>query len=315
MMDKVKIKELQSSTKKGRIRQYLQKCSTKMDVDDERVNKIAYSFQQSYAFLEQSEKVDLQVRPLFLYYASLNSFRGLITMTGKQVDCQTHGMTIEKNLKENILDTEIRFKSSGSLKFISHLLEVQKDRFSFGGIWKLRDFLDSIPEISEEYSKSCQRPSYAVPVEEDVSQAGAPIEKVKCPEPLDIEDLERRLENLPQFNKKYETQIPHKSRTIVLYLKAGQNSLAKSFSEGRYIPIRHKNEKGEIMGPLPPILNTHISLFALSYLCRYFPEIWNPFILGISGFKASFKLVKKFIDISESIIIDFLYNKLTIEFH
>lgn len=270
---KEKLKELECFTNEKYLNRHLV-----APIGLEKMQRVVNSLQQASAFLKAAIKVEMQVKPLLLYYASLNYFLGLITLVGKTVDSNTHGMTIDANNEDNkdtLLDIKIEFKGKSSLQAISDLLKVDMPR----GVWPLRDFLDSIPEISTEYIRAFQRPSHAILVESSKISWGANIDRIHVNEGLNVEELINLItKETPCFKETYlDIQIPREKLLVLIRKLDKTPKTEKSLDGRRYIIAGHREENNKL-DPLPAVLNNHIALFALSYFCRYFPEIWVPCI-------------------------------------
>ena len=86
----------------------------------------------------------------------------------------------------------------------------------------------------------------------------------------------------------------------------GANIQQISYSGQPYLQVAHK--KGSQLITIPRELNMYISLFALGSICRYHPEIWNPFVTQDStGEKL---LIEKMLYYSRRMLPNIVLNRL-----
>lgn len=242
-------------------------------------NCISGALLQANEYYKASKIVSLQVAPLLLYYGTTNLlFAMSVLMSGKIPTIKNHGMHIYPKKEDKfIADTEIQFdhpKDGGvhifaiSLGYDKHLYEYRP--------WTIRDFLDSIAEISNDFS-SCYS---------DTKSHALLVDVVKLPNStaeklyIDNEHLEEAINNIEGFSESYLTPQSGRSKGelyFVLHHKLNSTTITNiSYSGQPYLQVGHI-KSGKLI-TVPRELNMYIILFALSSLCRYHPEIWNPFV-------------------------------------
>lgn len=93
---------------------------------------------------------------------------------------------------------------------------------------------------------------------------------------------------------------------VLRHKLTGEDISKQSYSGQPYLQAGHiKNSK---LITIPTLLNIYISLFALSSLCRYFPERWSPFVLkDITGEKL---LIEKFMFYARRLVPNYVLNNL-----
>ena len=127
----------------------------KNEIEEDTIACIAGSLLQAFEYYKSAKEANLQIAPLLLYYGSTNLLYGMANLIKGEINhIENHGMKIYIPEKmKYIADTNIRFLSpkTGGVHVIAQVLGFYEDLTGFGD-WELRDFLDSIAEISREYN-------------------------------------------------------------------------------------------------------------------------------------------------------------------
>lgn len=254
--------------------------------DKKTVDSIIGSFLQAYEYYHAAENANLQIKPLLLYYGSTNLLNGMTCLLyGKTVDIHDHGMTIDVSTDiKYISDTIIHFNdsSNGGVNVFAKALGYTTDLTSYG-TWKLSEMLDSIAEIDRDYV-SCYETQTGSIVMLDVFQTPDGIAEKIYYTDENRDSITNLLKYVNDFKQSYlqptTAMDPQtKRKYIILRHKINGNNIEEiSYSGQPYLRASHlKNGKNVCV---PTILNMYISLFVLSSLCRYHPEIWSPFVLN-----------------------------------
>lgn len=305
-------RELMQFTYKANIKRYFDKKG--LAADDNTINCIAGSFLQAFEYYKSAKDANLQISPLLLYYGSSNLLYGMANLLSGSINkISNHGMKIFiPNQMKFIADTTIRFLSpvDGGVHVIARALGFNPDLTGFGD-WVLKEFLDSIAEISSDYAQCYEVQTGCVVLLDVFNTPDGKAEKIYFSE-NNKEDLIALLGNVEGFNnsylrvmtsKEYETG---KEYFVLRHKLTGTDISEKSFSGQPYLRAAHN--KNSQMVTVPTILNMYISLFALASLCRYFPEKWSPFVLNdTTGEKL---LIEKFMYYARRQIPNYVLNKL-----
>lgn len=276
------------------------------------VNCISGSFLQAHEYYKSAKEADLQIAPLLLYYGTTNLLYGMANLSNGTINViSNHGMKIFIPEKKNfIAETNIRFLSpkDGGVHVIARALGYKEDLTAFGD-WKLNEFLDSIAEISSDYTQ-CYDVSCGKIIMLDVfNTPDGKVEKVYYTS-KNIDDMYKLICCVEDFTKSYLPVTSAKdSRGDREYFILRHKINGKDISEISYSGqpyLRAAHEKNSRMITVPTILNMYVSLFILASLCRYYPEQWSPFVLkDTTGEKL---LIEKFMYYARRIIPNIVLN-------
>lgn len=287
-----------------------------LSYDDEIINIITGSFLQAFEYYKLAKEANLQIAPLLLYYGSTNLLNGMsVLMSGEKCDIKNHGMKIHPDDISNMADTKVSFLSanSGGVHIFSKSFGFDINLTEYGD-WYLKDFLDSIAEIHDDYV-NCYKDDISKIILLDVfnTQDGK-VEKVYYTQD-NKEQLIEQLCNVDGFDKSYLRPTLAKKHDsneeyFVLRHKINGKDISEcSYSGQPYLRASHLKNSKKIT--VPTIINMYVSLFVLASLCRYYPEKWSPFVQkDTTGEKL---LIEKFLffarRIIPNIVLDYLLNK------
>ncbi len=256
----------------------------------------------------------MQIAPLLLYYGTTNLLYGMANLfSGTINEISNHGMKIFlPGKKDFIAETDIRFLSpeNGGVHVIARALGFKENLTEFGD-WKLREFLDSVAEINDDYIK-CYNVACGKIVMLDVfNTPDGKVEKVYyTSENADL--VHNILDHVHNFTKSYLAITSAKdsrngTKYFILRHKINGNDISEiSYSGQPYLRAAH--DKNGKMITIPTILNMYISLYALASLCRYYPERWSPFVLkDTTGEKL---LIEKFLYYARRMIPNIVLNRI-----
>jgi len=285
----------------------------KNEIEEDTIACIAGSLLQAFEYYKSAKEANLQIAPLLLYYGSTNLLYGMANLIKGEINhIENHGMKIYIPEKmKYIADTNIRFLSpkTGGVHVIAQVLGFYEDLTGFGD-WELRDFLDSIAEISREYNTCYDNLNSRIAMLEIINTPEGKVEKVNYNEE-NKQYTQQLLENVTGFSKSYLHPVDSKNFSNNTYFILRHKLNGKDISEISYSGqpfLRASHVKKSNIITLPTILNMYITLFTLASLCRYYPEKWSPFVLkDTTGERL---LIEKFLFYARRIIPNIVLNKI-----
>ncbi len=250
-----------------------------------------------------------------LYYGTVNLVLGVATLkSGKKFEIKNHGMKVDvSNSDKKIGSTSISFVggNKGGLNVFLTQLGVDAKLTQMQN-WDLSEILLSIPEINQEAIQCYDNlPSYCFPIDQVINE-NETFEKIEFKNITEKEVLEI-IDNVSNFKDSYLPPTLKKCEnviTAILRHKYLKPSIAiEAINNQLFLQIGHKKSKDAIV--LPQWVYMYMGLFVLCSLCRYYPNIWNPFLrLDESGEKL---LIEKFLQharrILPNIFLSLLINK------
>lgn len=265
---------------------------------------IASSLLQASEYYNLSRTSSLQIAPLLIYYGTINLALGTFTlMLGKKFDIKNHGIRINVNHDTAVIgDTNIHFENlrAGGIHQFLKANGYDAELTNYGD-WTLKEMLLSIPEINIE-ARLCYGNGeiYCIPMETIITEDGR-IQRIYFGT-LSEEQADSILASVPNFSKSYlHPQYMMEGEQLIGVLRPkflAEPLEVEAYSGKSYLLCGH-NKKGNLL-LLPQWAYMYITLFALSSLCRYHPEKWNPFMrLDESGEKL---LVDKFLGVARRIL-------------
>lgn len=284
----------------------------KLDVENIEVlsNSIAGALLQANEYYKASKNVSLQVEPLLLYYGTTNLLYAMSVLINRTVpQISNHGMRIEvKRENAYIADTSIVFDhhSDGGIHVFAKDLGFHHNLCEFRQ-WKLHEFFDSIAEIITDFERCYRETESHVLLMDVVNTPEGIVEKIYLPEKNGLEIINR----IEGFKTSYlypqEVHDHNSNRYIVLRHKMNSKRIHQiSYSGQPYLLVAHEKERKLIT--VTKEINLYVSLFALGSLCRYHPEIWNPFVMqDTTGEKL---LVEKLMYYSRRLFPNIILNRI-----
>ncbi|MBR2799468.1 MAG: hypothetical protein IKE04_01030 [Oscillospiraceae bacterium] len=299
---------LQFSYRANILRHFDENHIAKTDEDDNLTNCIAGALLQADEYYKASKTVSLQVEPLLLYYGTTNLFYAMyILLNGTIPEIRSHGMHITVKPKNGfIAETSISFDHhlDGGVHVFSEICGFTENLCESHS-WDLGEFLDSIAEIRDDFERCYRgRKSHIIPLYV-IKTPDCVVERVF----LDGEDALATLSMVDGFDSAYLSPQRASTRNgdsyLVLHHKmTGKQIHQISYSGQPYLQISHEKNGKKLT--VPKELNMYVVLFALGNLCRYHPEIWNPFVVQDStGEKL---LVEKLLYYARRMLPNFVLN-------
>lgn len=277
---------------------------------DTLANCIAGALLQADEYYKASKNVSLQVEPVLLYYGTTNLLYAMsVLLNGSVPQVSNHGMHIDTDGGETfIADTKIKFDhySDGGIHVFARDLGFQLNLCEYSP-WQLGDFLDSIAEISVDFERCYQAKKSNVLLLDVVKTPDGMVEKIYPPE----DSILQTLNHIEGFNTSYLNPQAARDRFgneyIVLHHKMNGKEIHQTAYSGQpYLQVAH--ERGGKLITVTRELNMYVSLFTLGSLCRYHPDIWNPFVTQDStGEKL---LIEKLLYYSRRMIPNIVLNRI-----
>ncbi len=306
-------RELLQFTYKKNIEDFLKKNDHTSE--ENLINNIAGSFLQANEYFKSAEKTNLQITPLLLYYGATNLLNGMTNLiNGNICKINNHGMSLEiSNDSNDIAEMQVGFfdAKAGGVHIFAKALGYEEKLTDYGE-WKLKEFLDSIAEIDDDFKK-CYGVSVGQIIMLDViNTPDGRVERAYFFEGHG-EDVKRQLYNVKDFEKSYlkiesGRDIHSEKKYFILRQKInGKGITETSFSGQPYLKAAHKKNGNLIT--LPTIIDMYIILFALAKLCRYHPGRWSRFVLNDETGERL--LIEKFLYYSKRIIPNIVLNILS----
>lgn len=273
-------------------------------------NCIAGAFLQADEYYKASKGVSLQVEPVLLYYGTTNLLYAMsVLLNGAIPQISNHGMRIEADSANYyIADTVVKFDhfSDGGIHAFAKNLGFQCNLCEFRP-WHLNDFLDSIAEIAADFERCYLDKESNILLLDVVKTPEGIVEKIYLSTEKVLDNLKRTERFSTSYLKPQRARDRHGNEYIVLRHKMNGKDIHQiSYSGQPYLQVAHEKD-GKLI-TIPKEINMYVSLFTLGSLCRYHPEIWNPFVTQDStGEKL---LVEKLLYYSRRMLPNIILNRI-----
>lgn len=295
-------KKLLQYSYKARIQEYYSSNQINTDgKEDALCETIIGSLLQANEYYFLAKTATLHTAPLLLYYGTINLFLATSTLlSGESLKIDNHGMkAIPEENKSEIGKTRIHFVSptNGGINVFNQKIEPNSISLTELDDLSIKEVLLSIPEINLEAIQCYgEKENYCIPLETVVTEDGT-LEKVLF-QNVSRKDISDCFARVPDFSKSYLNPAfsEQGGKTVaVLRHKYLQDPIHYTSITGQsYLLAGHSNRGNNIL--LPQWIYMYVALYGAASLCRYSPQIWNPFIrLDERGEKL---LVEKFLEIS-----------------
>jgi hypothetical protein len=252
----------------------------------ETVDYIAGCIRQSEAYFKASQESPIDISPLLLYYGTTNLLAGISALlTGSNLPIVHHGMrlTPPSAAGAGIGEWEINpiRPTDGALQQFANIFS-SGTLLANNGRWTLKEVFGSIPDLIPWFETSYEK---------------------ALPNCLPVKTIRGEMHGLSYFYDQIDMSILTKygevSNTLGsihnlsnAYLPPRINTpapFAKLFFKEEYIDPGIYSPFGQKYLPLvhvkgsqklcpSQLLYFFMASFALGYLSRYHPEIWNPFV-------------------------------------
>lgn len=278
----------------------------------EAIEIIAGSMSQSKEYFEASKNSSLNISPLLMYYGVTNLYTSMLGLKlGNVPIIENHGMHIDIVDKQSMIgDIEIFPKNpkTGALSIFCNFFDSQIPICNTGK-WRIQELLATVPEILEDFI-SCyedQEPKL-IPLH-IIKNKKATLFRIENSYLKIFHNPEETLNNVHKISDNY---LEPQYTTKYVLLRPKMNSKGSgiySLSGQKYLEITHQKNGRSIK--LPIEISIYMILFALSYISRYKPGIWNPFVkYDRSGEKL---LIENFLSACYRVIPNYILNTISEE--
>jgi len=273
------------------------------------VESISSSLLQAKEYFQASKLSTLQISPLLMYYGTTNLLYGIANLiTGRENKIENHGMYIQiDDPYIKIADISIypNNPKTGALSVFCNIF-CSTCKIINSGKWKIKELFASIPDLLNDFL-DCYKEGkpYVIPVQ-ILKQSNSTIERIKPLYLERLEDFNDVFDRIEEFENNYLTpQYTSQRKYIILHPKMGSKNIGiYSISGQKFLKLSYL-KNGNLYDPSLEII-MFMALYALGFISRYHPEIWNPFIRNdISGEKL---LIEKFLYYSRRFLPNLALN-------
>ncbi len=275
------------------------------------IESISSSILQAEEFFKASETSSLQITPLLLYYGATNLLLGIANLkVGSLCEIEGHGMRLDIPADSNrIADISVIPQSpkTGALPIFCRLYS-SIDDICNSGSWTIMELLSSIPELLDTFLNCYQDGIPSIVPIEVVKTGERHIDKIALTSISRLSTFDEVVKRTKGFPQNY--LIPQQiGKYIILNRKMDFNEISiQALSGHRYFQLG--SIKHGRLYTLKLIIIIFMILYCLSFINRYSPEKWNPFVrTDTTGEKL---LIEKFLNYTKRIfpnlVINFLYN-------
>lgn len=253
--------------------------STTVEPSNDLIEVVSGSILQAYEYFQASKIATIQTAPLLLYYGATNLLFGAsCLLRGEILNVKGHGMQLvnQDNLKQNILENEIRLVDPRSGGFNIYLNSITQKEIPTNSTWSIVELLGSIPEIYKEFVEMADISFlHLIPLErvisdeEDIYRSNSKI--------LSDSEVVEKIGNVIGFKDNYLPISKNRKKQVIFRTKLNKENLVKHsyFNEG-YLSVGHEKE-GQLFD-WDSLFYEYMALYGLATICRYHPQIWTPFV-------------------------------------
>ncbi|MDO8616907.1 MAG: YaaC family protein [Dehalococcoidia bacterium] len=272
------------------------------------IDYIGGCMRQAFLFWRSLTDVPFDISPIIGYYAAtalLSGVTGLLSGTRPVID--GHGMSVLVSKNRRRLG-QCKVTTSGQLTGGLAVFAKQFGQATVTGRmgWSLSELFGSIPELLDEYRRCYPSEKPFVLFVEETERDGAAAERVSLSDVHRIGEPHDVLSRVTGLSEEY-LPFQQTGEYVVLRPKFGASGLDDYTITGQKVLfLRHHKEGRAVMFSQPVVYL--MVLFALSYLARYHPEKWNPFVQ--SDETGERLLVERFIRIAARGLPNLMLNAL-----
>lgn len=280
--------------------------------DSKIVEYIAGCFRQGEAYFTAAENSPTDISPLLQYYGAATLLAGASAMlTGTQLPIREHGMKLNVPNTQRIRIADVQVlpinRKSGALQQFT-------DTFSRGCLlvngesWTVEEILGSIPDLKQDF-ENCYPNAlpYTIPIEIVRKRRGS-LERIAKGDLARYKTSGDALTLIAGFSESYLIpQYGDQMDYVILHRKIKSPEIGTySLFGQKYLQIAHL-KKGQTLTPNQLVI-IFMGIFALGYLSRYHPELWNPFVRSDeSGEKL---LIEKFLAVCQRYFPNLVLNEI-----
>ena len=278
-------------------------------VDDHLVDIILGSFQQAHEYFKLGSRASLFTSPTLVYYGAAHLLYAASTLlTGQTPNVGNHGLRLVKTeASRSLADAAVEpcNWNSGSFPIMAKAFSNVPSTLTSSGSWSLHDFIGSLPDLEEDYTRTYpDRHPHVLPVEEVKTESGM----------LDRIELEKLQVWKGTFDWRAIVgasssflQPQRTNQYLVFRRRLGYKGLGEHALPGRKF-FRLYHSKGKHQYSLHQISLFQGALFILGHLARYSPQTWYPFAQNDSTGERH--LVEKFVSVSTRRFPNLILNEL-----
>lgn len=275
---------------------------------------IAGAFSQAYEYFHTASASSLYISPLLVYYGMVNLLSGACQiMSGSLLNVVGHGMSVqiaEGQALEHLSGVTIlpSAKITGSLSVFGQTLDPGWN-VSRSGNWTLGELLGRMPDLYDEFCDFYEPSSPSlIPVKRGTN-GRVVIDRIEQDFLDKYPQVDKILETIPGLSSGYLRPLNASMRdhSVVLYRKPGVSDIALRAMSGSYFLCMGNGPAHTSPVPTQAIL-LYMAFFALSFLSRYRPELWNPFVKTDSTGER--RVFAKSIDVAIRIFPNLVLNRL-----
>ena len=312
----------------GKIKSNRKIMSSKISsIERKKAKEISFCIKQGIEFFKNSEKADISISPLLIYYGMLSFSKAIIISNSSRDlfldDIKYHGLTtrpinekqkIQKNKKNNWnLLNEYANVNDGVFLELAKTFNITFDKKD---TIKFKDTISTVPELKNLIDKIKIFDSNCIYCYSELK-----IENEKIAFGIYTTDSNKLEKKNPKINTKYTKQPMHGSSTFTQYISNDNLPLSNfeffynynAVIGGRYfvfpVDIYNNNKKKNIL--LPQILIDYINFFILSEQVRYHQDNWNLILNGNND--AIVSIIKIYIECVKrrfpNFVLNYLFNE------
>jgi hypothetical protein len=294
------------------ISRYFAQRSTTASTTKDTVEFIAGCVRQAEAYFTAASQAPLDIAPLLVYYGSSNLLLGIgALIIGVKPTVNDHGMKLFVPLKDDLRISEVEIQpvkpNDGALQYLCNVFS-NNCAITNGGKWTLEEIFSSVPDLKRDF-ELCYPGSFQHTIPIEVVQNGEiTLDRIAPAEMSKYGDPEAVLSKILGLAKSYlKPQFGDNERHTILNRKLNYADIAEYSIFGRKHLIVSHTKNGIDLSP-DQLIILHMGLYALGYLSRYRPEVWNPFIRSDTTGERLF--IEKYLSICTRYIPNLVLNKL-----
>lgn len=249
--------------------------------DDDLIESISGSLLQAREYYFAARGSSLQISPLLLYYGTINLLSGIGSLiSGKHLGIKNHGMSVR--IPDDYLrlaDFEIipSKSESGGLAVFIGIFCSNSDACAVSS-WKLVELFGSIPDILNDFLDVYEgdRP-HVIPVSVTKKKQEV-IERIKVSCLSRFDNISDALVRVNGLEKQYLIQRPNEEHIVLRPKMFSKNKDIGVYSLNGQKHLLIDHDKNGSLATIELLSVVLMVLFALGYVCRYNPSVWNPFV-------------------------------------
>ena len=239
---------------------------------------ISGSISQAYEYFHASKVCTINTSPLMLYYGSINLLFGISCLkTGKLLRVNSHGLSLVHSKTHSILEGKVSIINRSNAGFKEYHEGLFRN--SLDNVDKSMSILNMIlciPEVAVDFIKNLPIQNVLmIPLNKIVLDDTSYYKVNKDMVSLTPEEEKEIVGRVINLEANYFISFNNANEGLFTKKLNGKNMVKKSYYNEHYFSVDAELAKWE---DIDEYLIGFIALFALSDICRYKPEIWNPFV-------------------------------------